>query len=262
VTRRRLLPATILTVLLLASPAASAAAGGPGPLARTALASRLHHQAAVLVHHPRRAQAGRHPRDSRPTRAAARPVAVKPTAVRPTTVKSSAAAARSAEIAAALGSSCANTELTPTAQDLELVREAVLCLINRERAQNGEAPLTINSRLQQAAEVHSREMIEGDYFEHVSPAGETPVDRIRAAGYIPGANVGYVIGENLAWGTLGLSTPQSIVGAWIASPGHLANILEGQYTETGISVVAAVPSSLSGGSQGATYTQEFGVILH
>jgi uncharacterized protein YkwD len=69
-----------------------------------------------------------------------------------------------------------------------------------------------------------------------------------------------VIGENLAWGTYQLSTPQSIVSAWIASPGHLANILESSYRDTGIAIAPQVPSSLSGGSPGATYAQEFGVI--
>ena len=58
------------------------------------------------------------------------------------------------------------------------------------------------------------------------------------------------------------STPQAIVNAWIASPGHLANILEAQYSDTGIAVVPQVPTSLSGGEAGATYTQEFGVVLH
>ncbi len=100
-----------------------------------------------------------------------------------------------------------------------------------------------------------------DYFAHVSPSGVTPVDRVRASGYIPGPDSGYVIGENLAWGTLNLATPQSIVSAWVASPGHLANILETQYQATGIGVVAAVPPSLADGQPGATYAQEFGVIL-
>src|SRR5438477_162532 len=77
---------------------------------------------------------------------------------------------------------------------------------------------------------------------------------------LPGA--GYVIGENLAWGTLNLATPEAIVAAWVASPGHLANILEAEYRDTGIGVVAQVPSSLSGGEPGATYAQEFGVIVH
>jgi uncharacterized protein YkwD len=167
-----------------------------------------------------------------------------------------------AVLAAVLATSCQNTELIPTPGNLALIRAAVLCLINRERAQNGEPPLALSSQLQQAAEGHSQELVSADYFEHVSPSGVTPVDRIRATGYIQGENVGYVIGENLAWGTLNLATPQSVVNAWIASPGHLANILEAQYTDTGIGVTPAVPASLSGGESGATYAQEFGVIVH
>ena len=160
-----------------------------------------------------------------------------------------------------LATPCPNNELTPEPGNLELVRNAVFCLVNRVRAENGEAPLIRNSQLDQAAEGHGAEMISADYFEHVSPTGETPVDRIRGTGYIPGPQVGYVIGENLAWGTLSLATPVAIVKAWIASPKHLANMLEGQYRETGIGVVPAVPAALSGGEPGATYSQEFGVIV-
>jgi uncharacterized protein YkwD len=167
-----------------------------------------------------------------------------------------------ATIAAVLASSCQNTELTPEAGNIQLVRAAVLCLINRKRAESGESPLVLNPELEQAAEGHCEELIADDYFAHVSPSGETPVDRIRNTGYIPNSSVGYVIGENLAWGTYQLSTPQSIVSAWFASPGHLANILEAQYRDTGIGVTPAVPSSLAPGAPGATYAQEFGVIIH
>ena len=70
-----------------------------------------------------------------------------------------------------------------------------------------------------------------------------------------------MLGENLAWGTYELGTPKAIVAAWIASPPHLANILEARYTETGIGITPAVPSSSLGeGAPGATYAQEFGVI--
>jgi uncharacterized protein YkwD len=169
--------------------------------------------------------------------------------------------AHTASIASVLATPCQNTELTPEAANLPVVRAAVLCLINRKRAENGENPLTPNPELEQAAEGHCQEMIADDYFAHVSPSGETPVDRIRDAGYIPSPSDGYVIGENLAWGTYQLSTPQAIVAAWIASPGHLANILETQYVETGIAVTPAVPSSLAPGATGATYAQEFGVII-
>ena len=171
------------------------------------------------------------------------------------------AAGRVAAIAAALATACQNTELMPTQGNIELVRGAVLCLINRARAQNGEAPLTLSPQLQQAAEGHGEELVSADYFEHVSPSGVTPVDRIRLTGYIPSETVGYVIGENLAWGTLNLATPQSIVSAWIASPGHLANILESRYADTGIGITPQVPPSLAAGEAGATYAQEFGVII-
>lgn len=184
------------------------------------------------------------------------------------TAATDAAAARAAsareastEIAAALATPCQNTELTPEAGNIDAVREAVLCLVNQERAQNGKVPLKVSGQLEQAAEGHCTELIADDYFAHVSPSGETPVDRIRETGYIPGPSVGYAIGENLAWGTLDLSTPSAIVAAWIASPGHLANILESQYTETGIGITPAVPSSLAEGEAGATYAQEFGSII-
>jgi uncharacterized protein YkwD len=47
----------------------------------------------------------------------------------------------------------------------------------------------------------------------------------------------------------------------MASPEHRANILEGRYVDTGIGITPSVPASLSGGSTGATYAQEFGTII-
>jgi uncharacterized protein YkwD len=172
-----------------------------------------------------------------------------------------AAERTAATIAAVLATPCANTELTPEAGNIPLVRAAVLCLINRKRAEDNESPLATSPDLERAAESHCEELIADDYFAHVSPSGETPVDRIRDTGYIPGPNDGYVIGENLAWGTYQLSTAQAIASAWFASPGHLANILEAQYQETGIAITPAVPESLAPGATGATYAQEFGVII-
>jgi uncharacterized protein YkwD len=179
-----------------------------------------------------------------------------------TSSSSRAAALQAASIAQVLATPCQNTGLTPTPANLPLVRAAVLCLINTERAQHGEDPLQSDSRLEAAAESHGKEMLAVNYFDHVSPSGVTPVDRVRDAGYFPSSEVGYVVGENLAWGTLSLSTPEAIVKAWIASPEHLANILEARYRDTGIDVQPAVPQELAEGVEGALYTQEFGVIVH
>jgi uncharacterized protein YkwD len=172
------------------------------------------------------------------------------------------AANQALTIAEVLSTPCQNTQLMPNASNLPLVRASVLCLINTERAEHGREPLQTNAHLEAAAASHGKEMLEVDYFAHVAPSGLTPVERITQNGYLPNSEVGYVLGENLAWGTLSLATPEAIVNAWIASPEHLANILEGRYRETGIDIQPQVPNSLAEGVEGALYTQEFGVIVH
>lgn len=173
-----------------------------------------------------------------------------------------AAPSGAAVIAGVLATPCQNTGLAPSGEDIALLRASVLCLIDKVRAEHGLQPLALNAQLEAAAEGHASELVADDYFAHVSPSGETPVERIKDTGYIGDPSDGYVIGENLAWGTYSLSTPQAIVEAWVASPGHLANILESRYTETGIGITAAVPESLGEGNPGGTYAEEFGVIVH
>jgi uncharacterized protein YkwD len=163
--------------------------------------------------------------------------------------------------ARAAASSCANTNLTPAAGNVEQVRAAVLCLINQERERHGEGALAPNTKLNHAAQAHSRDMAEQDYFSHVAPNGSTPLQRMRASGYLPNSQDGYAVGENIAWGTMWLATPQSIVSAWMASPGHRANILDGTYRETGIGVEPRPPAALAEGQPGALYTQDFGTII-
>jgi uncharacterized protein YkwD len=164
-------------------------------------------------------------------------------------------------IASVLASPCENTELTPNPGNLEAIDAATLCLVNQERARNGELPLRPNAQLEQAAQGHSEEMVADDYFAHVAPSGLTPVARVEETGYLPNQQVGYTLGENIAWGTLQLSTPAAIVAAWIASPEHLANILYSPYVDTAIGVAPEAPASLAEGQPGAVYSQEFGVIV-
>jgi len=164
-------------------------------------------------------------------------------------------------IASVLATPCENTEMTPEAGNLEAIDAATLCLVNQERARNRELPLQPNAQLEQVAQGHSEEMVEEDYFAHIAPSGLTPVGRIEATGYLPNQQVGYTLGENIAWGTLQLSTPAAIVAAWIASPEHLANILFSPYRDTAIGVAPEAPASLAEGQPGAVYSQEFGVIV-
>lgn len=156
---------------------------------------------------------------------------------------------------------CPNANLTPRADNIERVVTATLCLINDERARFGEPALIEDSRLSGAAAGHSHDMDTRHYFEHVSPGGQTLLARIRASGFIPGGNVGYTLGENIAWGTLWLGTPHAIVKAWMASSGHRANILNRSYRYTGVGIDPDLPRFMSDGHAGGMYTQDFGTII-
>jgi uncharacterized protein YkwD len=155
---------------------------------------------------------------------------------------------------------CPNANLTPKQGNVEIVVEATLCLVNGERARFGESALIEDGRLADAATGHSRDMDVRHYFEHVSPGGQTLLMRVRASGFIPSGHIGYTLGENIAWGTLWLGTPHAIVKAWMASPGHRANILNRSYRYTGIGIDASLPRSMSSGQAGGMYTQDFGTV--
>ena len=160
--------------------------------------------------------------------------------------------------AAAQAQGCANLNLKPTRANLEIVRAAVLCLHNAERARNGLPRLSENPRLRRAAARHALHMVAARFFDHTTPAGSTMVDRIRRTGYASGAR-GWSIGENIAWGTGRLATAAQIHRSWMSSPGHRANILQRSFREIGIGIETGVPVRLSAAQTGATYTADFGV---
>jgi uncharacterized protein YkwD len=130
---------------------------------------------------------------------------------------------------------------------------ATLCLLNRERAARGLLTLRAERRLRKAALRHSHAMVRARFFEHVSPAGATTLDRVKRAGYEP--SPGGVVGENIAWGLGSGASPRTIVEMWMNSPGHRANILSRRYAEIGVGVAPGNPRD---GANGLTYTTDFG----
>jgi uncharacterized protein YkwD len=152
---------------------------------------------------------------------------------------------------------CSNTDVMPTPETVEVVREAILCLHNQIRSQKGLPLLKDNAKLRKAAIGHSSAMVNQGYFDHTSPDGGTFVDRILDARYAK-SNDAWSLGENLAWGTGELSTATGIMDSWMASSGHKANILKKAYREVGIGIRIGVPSDEG---VGATVTADFGVKL-
>jgi uncharacterized protein YkwD len=172
-------------------------------------------------------------------------------------VKATKKKAAKKPVKAVAAQACANTDVLPTAANLPLVRAAVLCLHNQVRAQQGLPLLKENARLDKAALGHSDDMVAEGYFDHTTPGGTSFVDRILGARYVKRSD-GWTLGENLAWGTGDLSTPDGVMSSWMNSPGHKANILKRAYREVGVGIDLGVPTD---DTVGATYTLDFGVKL-
>jgi uncharacterized protein YkwD len=149
---------------------------------------------------------------------------------------------------------CPDADLDPTGDNQGRIRAAILCLHNQIRAEHDLSALRENKRLRKAALGHSKDMVRDSFFEHTTPEGVTMVDRILKAKYVRD-DEGWILGENLAWGTGSLGTPRGAVDAWMNSPGHRANLLKGGYREVGVGIVVGVPVS---DAAGATYTVDFG----
>jgi len=152
-------------------------------------------------------------------------------------------------------SACSHAGDRPGAASEGELAKAAVCLINKQRARRGLRKLRVNSRLSEAARRHTVDMVKRNYFGHTSRSGSNVVARIARTGYMRGARA-WTVGENLAWGSGGRSTPREIMAAWMNSPGHRANILRSRFREIGIGVVFEAPRSTRGPA--ATYTTTFG----
>lgn len=115
------------------------------------------------------------------------------------------------------------TEVSLTSDEQE-----VLNLINEYRKENGFSELKPANKLQELADLKAKDLVENNYFSHVSENLGTPFEMLKSN------NIDYIVaGENLA----GNINPSKAVEAWINSPTHKANILDEQFQYTGISVI-------------------------
>lgn len=154
---------------------------------------------------------------------------------------------------------CRGSDALPgRASERTLVR-ATLCLLNQRRAGQGMRRLRLDPRLSRAARGHALDMVRKRYFAHDSLAGDSFVDRIRASGYLSWTR-GWLLGENLAWGSGALGTPRAIVRAWMRSPGHRRNILTRGFRDIGVGVVSGAPVP-GVPTPAGTYATDFGALI-
>jgi uncharacterized protein YkwD len=123
----------------------------------------------------------------------------------------------------------------------------ILGLVNQQRVRGGLAPLKFSPRLAVVARGHSYDMAMRHYLAHNSPDGVAPADRISGVG------IGYrAVGENIYMDDNADSAgvPRRALDGWLKSPEHLANIISGKFTETGVGIAQS--------ADGSTYvTQDF-----
>jgi uncharacterized protein YkwD len=158
---------------------------------------------------------------------------------------------------ASAAANCPGANDVPTAATLKAARAATLCLLNNERTARGLAVIHSNTKLRAAATRHSENMITREFFDHNSPAGSTPLLRVRSAGYLA-PHVSFQLGENIGWASGDLATPAAMLDAWMHSAGHRDNILHRAFRDIGIGIVVGDPT----GGDGVTYTTDFGVRRH
>ena len=106
--------------------------------------------------------------------------------------------------------------------------DSLLAAMNGVRGAHGLAPLRADARLGRAARAHSADMVRRQYFAHGPVASRLARFGVR----------GWTVGENLAWGVGAAARAQAIVGLWLASPGHRANLLRPGFRRVGIGLVA------------------------
>lgn len=160
--------------------------------------------------------------------------------------------------------------IDPAAIDLDLLAAAVFAEANRRRQQEGARPLEHLAPLEAAASGHAHDMVAGGFFDHLNrldPGKRTVADRVARAGL-----AGRLVAENIArtfalridlrrdglrpaaarvyplpapgqfsLEPLGPPIPPhtyesfaaDLVGSWMSSPAHRANLLSGQARSMG-----------------------------
>lgn len=107
---------------------------------------------------------------------------------------------------------------TPSASSFA---QEMLHAVNAERKKENLSPLCINNKLQAAAQGHSDDMARNNIFSHTGSGGSQLGARVKNQRF---QYTG--VGENIA---AGQQTVAAVMESWMNSPGHRANILNGNF---------------------------------
>lgn len=104
----------------------------------------------------------------------------------------------------------------------------LLRFTNQQRQNNNMSGLSLNNKLDSAAQAKANNMSSVNYWSHVSPSRQTPWQFMEDAGYQFQS-----AGENLAYG---FNDSSNLLNSWMNSPDHRANILNVNYKDVGFGI--------------------------
>ena len=105
--------------------------------------------------------------------------------------------------------------------------QRLLALTNNVRQERGAGRLEYSEDLSKVAYEKARDMVINNYFSHQSPSYGSPFEMMKAYGFNFSAAA-----ENIA----GNQTVDGAFYAWMNSESHMKNIINGDFTTTGIGV--------------------------
>jgi len=116
--------------------------------------------------------------------------------------------------------------LSASAYEYRGPESELIALINSEREAKNVPPIVVNWEVSRLARYKSEEMKTHQMFTHESLLYGDPAELLMRFN-VPFAK----IGANIA---MGQETPQEVFDSWLSSPGHMANIINPDFTSAGV----------------------------
>ncbi len=132
---------------------------------------------------------------------------------------------------ASAGPACAGADATID-DPADTLRQAMICLINSDRAEHDRHSLDPNGKLSEAARKHNKVMLEENCWGHDCPGEPNLGKRLRDTGYLRGAKR-WRYAENIGCA----NTPQALFDAWVGNEFARKNIRNGVFRDIGIGVL-------------------------
>jgi uncharacterized protein YkwD len=146
-----------------------------------------------------------------------------------------ASAARDVDSLLAPASTCPESARIGTPIGTQL--RAMNCLVEYARSRAGLQGLRPSRELDRVATSKVEADVRCGEFTH-TPCGVSFVSTYFRVGYARAAE--FVVGENLAWAADSKTSPRDIMRMWLHSPPHLRNLLEPEWRDCGLAVLASI----------------------